>query len=346
MHSVTIEPLLQEIAVSLLSKSAKEHFIPLRFEKLAGDGSPRQFYRLFSAASETLVLVLPAEATTKELAESHSAWLIATHLSTCGVPVPDIYGWDEKSGMLLFEDLGNCRLQDVAHGKDGENQYRQVVKELAKMNCLGGNSFQESWCWDTPCYSKSLMLERESGYFLRAFWQNLLDLAIPAGIEMELDNLAGSIALFSTEFFLHRDFQSRNIMVHQGKPRFIDFQGGRKGPLGYDLASLLYDPYVGLPEPFRREMETVYIAELQRHIDISPENFLVQYRLLACMRTLQIIGAFSWLSSVQKKQFFAQFIGPAVHSLSQQLRMELFSSYPVLRKTVERAVEKVDITNR
>lgn len=337
MYTVTLDPLLEHIVTDLLSQSDKDYFLPLRFEKLAGDGSTRQFFRLFSSTGETIILVIPAEASAKELAESRSAWFIGSHLLRCGAPLPDLYGWDEQTGLLLFEDLGDCRLQDLADSSEGKTLYLQVVQKLARMNCLGGDSFQDSWCWDTPCYNKSLMLEREAGYFLRAFWQGKLGLEIPVGIEAELDDLTSTIASASTEFFLHRDFQSRNIMVHQGIPRFIDFQGGRKGPLGYDLASLLHDPYVGLSESLRRELETRYVAEIQRYIDISADDFLRQYRLLACMRTMQIIGAFSWLSSVQQKKFFAQFIIPAVHSLDKQLKEEAFSSYTVLRKTVEKA---------
>lgn len=330
---------LSATAASLLHAAGKDSFLSLRYKSMAGDGSPRLFFRLAADNGGTLILVLPAEKSSRELAESRSAWLIGKHLHRLGVPVPELYGWDEESGMLLFEDLGDCRLQDIAHTEEGQDVYRDVVRDLARMQCCGVQGFDIDWCWDTPYYDKDLMLERESGYFLRAFWQGILAQDTPYALLEEFDHLTTDVSSFSTQFFLHRDFQSRNIMVADGIPRIIDFQGGRRGPLGYDLASLLNDPYVGIPASFRKELEKVFLLEVQKYTDISEKNFTRQYEQLGCMRSLQIIGAFSWLSTVQKKPFFADFIAPALDTLGHQLKSEALASYPILRNTVEKAAQ-------
>ena len=118
------------------------------------------------------------------------------------------------------------------------------------MQVRGAVSFDPKWCWDTPQYDRMLMLERESGYFLQAFWQDLLGMEEPPGLQEEFFELADRAARIPAGYFLHRDFQSRNIMIHGGEACIIDFQGGRLGPLAYDLASLLIDPYVALPDDF------------------------------------------------------------------------------------------------
>ncbi len=129
------------------------------------------------------VIAAPAGRSSAELAESRSAWKIGKHLRTKGVPVPELYGWDAGSGVLLFEDLGDVRLHDLVvqpasiERSDEEavgDYYRLALGQLANMQFAGADGFDTDWCWDSPRYDVPLMLERESGYFLRAFWQGLL----------------------------------------------------------------------------------------------------------------------------------------------------------------------------
>ncbi len=340
---MTISKEYKEVAEHLLKEAGLSVFIPLTFTQLAGDGSPRQFYRLSSEAStDTLILVIPAKPETAELLESRSAWLIGKHLENCNVPVPKPYSWDEDTGILLFEDLGDYRLQDIAQSEKGSALYREVVTSLAHMQCVSISGFNEAWCWDSPVYDKQLMLERESGYFLRAFWQDFLEQKKPAHLNEEFEALATELADVSTEFFLHRDFQSRNVMVKDNKPRFIDFQGGRKGPVGYDLASLVNDPYTSLSYDFREELVDIYWNELQQFTNLARDQFQKQYTLLACQRNLQILGAFAFLSSVRKKHFFADFISPAIHNLSHLTTSEHLTDFKVLKNTVQKAVSLLE----
>jgi aminoglycoside/choline kinase family phosphotransferase len=318
---------------------------------LTGDGSSRKFWRIAQDDKGLCLAVAPSSTDVKDMAEARAARAIGLHLLQRKVPVPEQYGWSEEYGILLFEDLGDCKLHDyvLTEQKKGENtgsggirsMYGKVVADLAMMQVLGAKGFDLDWCWDTARYDRALMLERESGYFLRAFWQNLLGKEEPSGLQEEFAALADRAAMIPADYFLHRDFQSRNIMLHQGETRFIDFQGGRLGPLGYDLASLLIDPYVSLSEALQDELLELYLDTVEGMISVDRGMFKEEYLFLALQRNLQIVGAFAFLSKQRKKVFFRQFLQPALSSLSILMGRELFSDMEVLRETVRSAVAEL-----
>ena len=317
----------------------------LRITSMSGDGSSRKFWRVASGSKSLCLAVAPPSDAEKDLAEAHAARSIGLHLLHHGVRVPEQYGWDNESGLLLFEDLGDCKLHEFVMEARGKKRlpgtirplYTRVVKDLARMQVRGAEGFDTSWCWDTPRYDKNLMLERESGYFLRAFWKGLLGQEEPQGLQEEFVFLAEKAAAIPAVFFLHRDFQSRNIMIYNNQPCFIDFQGGRPGPLAYDLASLLIDPYVALPDDFQIELLEAYLDELEKLITVDRKKFIEEYLLLALHRNLQIVGAFSFLSTERKKVFFRQYIEPALVSLNKLLDCEIFSDMQVLKKIVSKS---------
>lgn len=320
----------------------------LKVESLDGDGSSRKFWRILQGKERLCLAVAPPSLNERDLAEARAARFIGLHLLHQKVRVPEQYGWDEEHGILLFEDLGDRKLHDCILMMQGRGKeaflaavrpwYQQVIEGLALMQVRGAISFDPKWCWDSPRYDRTLMLERESGYFLRAFWQELLGNDEPGGLQEEFVALADRAARIPSIYFLHRDFQSRNIMIHGGEVCFIDFQGGRQGPLGYDLASLLNDPYAALPDDFQEELQELYLNELEKLIAVDRQGFREEYLLLAVQRSLQIVGAFSFLSHQRNKPFFRQFLRPALVSLGKLLEDALFAAFPVLRKTVASAL--------
>lgn len=318
----------------------------LSITTLSGDGSSRKFWRIVQGGRRIGLVVVPPVADEVNLAEARAARAIGLHLFKQGVRVPEQYGWDEESGTLLFEDFGDTKLHDYVLVQQKlesfipaiRTVYVKIVRELAAMQVKAAKGFDTDWCWDTPSYDQSIMLERESGYFLKAFWQDCLGEKKPLGLQEEFVSIAERAAKIPADFFLHRDFQSRNIMLHDGDPCFIDFQGGRSGPLAYDLASLLIDPYVELPAEFQEELRGEYLDALEQLIVVDRKLFTEEYLLLALQRNLQIVGAFSFLSRRAQKPFFKQFLKPAIYSLSTLLSEEYFSTLPVLRKTVASAV--------
>jgi N-acetylmuramate 1-kinase len=314
---------------------------------LTGDGSQRQFFRVRMTGGRSLVAVFPSGGEFPERGEARSAWLIGRHLFHKGVPVPQPLAFDQDSGLLLFEDLGDIRLYDLVRqnnrfGVELEGYYRQAVHMLVHMQIEGGRGFDASWCWQTPCYDRQLMLERESGYFLQSLCREFLQLDAPdASLQNEFNDIARHAGRAPARFFLHRDFQSRNLMIQEGKVRIIDFQGGRIGPLGYDLASLLIDPYVSLAEEVREFLLEEYLAALRSYIPYDPARFRDEYFHLSLQRSLQALGAFAFLGKRRGKSFFLQFIRPALRSLLILLTRQEQVKYPHLRHLVENCLENL-----
>jgi aminoglycoside/choline kinase family phosphotransferase len=335
----------------MLTQSEAETFITSeRSSKIDSDGSTRRFWRLSRKDSPFCIVASPAGRGSDELAESASAWKIGNHLRQKGVPVPEMYGWDKGSGVLLFEDLGDTRLHDLVARKEISQTplddsvieyYQEVLENLATMQCRGAEGFDESWCWDTARYDSRLMIEKESEYFLRAFWQGLLGHGVDEGVREELRDIARLAGEAPAKFFLHRDFQSRNIMIKDGAVRFIDFQGGRHGPLAYDLASLLIDPYTRLPRGFQDRLAEIYLQAIGSYLEIDETEFKKQFMLLAFQRNMQIVGAFSFLYKVRKKPFFVDFIKPSLISLKNRLEDQLFKDYSLVRTMVNRGLKEL-----
>ncbi|TKB09407.1 aminoglycoside phosphotransferase family protein [Desulforhopalus sp. IMCC35007] len=315
---------------------------------LASDGSTRRFWRFSLEKKALAIAVAPLTPSETECRESRAAWYIGNHLFKNRCAVPELYGWNEESGLLLFEDLGDQRLHGIVAGEDAaepeqvREQYKEVVRQLAAMQVRGGRGFDPSWCWDGGCYDKDVMLKKESGYFLQAFWTDFLGEPVPGGIDEEFVHLAERAAEAPNGYFLHRDFQSRNIMLTDSRPRFIDFQGGRLGPLGYDLASLLIDPYCALSSSLQEDLFDEYLREIKKYIDLDSAVFHEEFTLLALQRNLQIIGAFSFLSRVRRKTFFAKYLKPALEAAEHRMVDPVFSGLPLLKKMVTQGLRCIE----
>jgi hypothetical protein len=323
-------------AVGKLLKEAGFDPAGVNIDLLAGDGSERRFFRVVQQR-RSLILILAQLSAEHGLAESRSTWLIGRHLRRCGVPVPEMYGYDSETGVVACEDLGNDLLHsEISAGQWSEEKlvaiYGQAVELLAHMQVVGARGFKAEWCWQTGTYDRQLMLSRESGYFLESFCRGLLGIsAPPSGLAGEFADLAELASAAPAGFFLHRDFQSRNLMRHNGHLRVIDFQGGRFGPLGYDLASLLIDPYVSLPAYVQEGLLQKYIEVLSGYPEAVASFSGEDYYLLALQRNLQILGAFAFLSEVRGKVFFRAYLAPAALNLNKLLQQPDCRRFPVLR---------------
>jgi aminoglycoside/choline kinase family phosphotransferase len=318
----------------------EEHCLPI-----SSDGSTRRFWRLMRKGQSCCLVVAPAGVSHEELAESRSAWKIGRHLREKGIPVPEIYGWDSNTGVLLFEDLGDMRLHDLITSATNKQtllddrvaaSYHAALENLVAMQCQGTEGFDGSWCWDGQQYDHQLMVEREAGYFLRSFWTGLLGHEVDDRVWPELYEIARLAGEAPANFFLHRDFQSRNIMLKDGFVRFIDFQGGRLGPLGYDLASLLIDPYSSLPLDIQDDLLELYLRLIRNYFAVDEALFKRHYALLAFQRNMQIVGAFSFLYKVRQKLFFMDFIKPSLLSLNNRVDDPLFKDFPLIREIIKR----------
>lgn len=322
----------------LNEKTQHQRGFTIQIEPLQADGSSRQFYRLRGFHAPLLAILPPAEPSEKEMAEAASVYHIGAHLQKCGAATPKIYGWEQKSGLVCMEDLGDLRLYGygLAHANEHKTRvraYEKTVQALARMQVRTAQGFNPAWCWDTPLYDERLMRERESDYFLRAFCSDLLGMSYDReAIQQECHKLAKDAAQAPAVYFLHRDFQSRNVMLTpDGVPHFIDFQGGRIGPLAYDLASLLLDPYANLPKDMQEHLKKVYLQALLQETGYDIKQFHQEYQLLALQRNMQILGAFAFLSQKRHKPFFTRFLSPALQSLLGMLAKHEADEYAGLR---------------
>ena len=262
--------------------------------------------------------------------------------------MPQILDFDEQSGAIVYEDLGDCLLYDIVV-RDGEGDtvrefYQEAVEILAALQVNGKNGFNKEFCWDTTHYDRHLMLERESGYFMEEFCQKYARVTgEPDKLDREFEELADRIERQSVSYLMHRDYQSRNLMITPKGLRVIDFQGARFGPLGYDLASLLNDPYVNLTENFKKDLLNHYLLCLDRHISLDREAFTEEYYHIALQRNLQVLGAYAFLSQERGKVFFRQFMPPALTNLAGLLEGPLAGEYPALSSLTAELMESEEI---
>lgn len=152
-------------------------------------------------------------------------------------------------------------------------------------------------------------------------------------IETEFIRLSESVSQIPNNFLIHRDFQSRNIMIHEGKPYLIDFQGARFGPPTYDLASLVIDPYVNIPINYQFYLIKEYFISIKRFLPYCWEEFLQLFWKTALCRNMQILGAFSFLSIKKNKPFFRKFIPHALAQL-QKILEYLKNDFPLMRRII------------
>ena len=288
------------------------------FERLPGDGSRRIFWRITSQKLDISVIAManpPADDAARR--ENLAYLMIGRHLRSKGAPLPEIHQHDLEKGWFIMEDMGHTNLQDVvSSGEDPLPVYEKVLHHLFRMQTKGVNDFDPKWCCQTERYDRTVMLTYEADYFRDAFLCHYLGLKGEwPELEAAFSHLAEKASRAGCGFFLHRDFQSRNIMLSKGNIGIIDWQGGRLGPLGYDLASLIIDPYTCLTRGQKIEVYQRYLVLIKEHNPEWVESFERYYPYLAIQRNLQILGAFSYLTMVMNKTYFEAYIPEALRTL-------------------------------
>lgn len=296
---------------------------PIHRSRLQGDGSDRQWYRL-TTGRHSLILadhgIRPCRAVRQEV----DAFVdIGRHLRSKGVAVPQIGLFDTFAGLVFLEDLGERHLQDAARQLNTDQLgrlYRRVIDRWLDMALEGAAGFDIAWTCQTTHYDRGVILERECRYFVEAFLHGYMGRsdAYP-DFEEEFQRLADQVQTFGITGFMHRDLQSRNIMIKGTDIHFIDFQGGRLGPLQYDLASLLIDPYVALPPGLQNDLRTYAARAFHERTGMDMVRFQSGVEYCAIARNLQILGAFGYLSRVKGKRYFEAFIPAALKTLQRRL---------------------------
>jgi aminoglycoside/choline kinase family phosphotransferase len=295
---------------------------PCRWQLLQGDGSERSFYRLASQNSSLIVVWSPIEYDHFPN-ENDSFVYMGNHLRRMGIPVPQIFAYWRSSGLTLMEDLGSTHLQEAVESASGDlsRLYHQALELLLNMQVRATQDLDIQYCFDTPVYDPPFIVRRELEYFKQSFLLAALGLKSDFyGLERDFSTLASRASPKEwCSFFVHRDFQSRNLMLKGDVLHVIDFQGARLGPPQYDLAALLLDPYVQLSDSIQRELLAAYSRRFSKAVGVTAEEFVERYPHVALCRNLQVLAAFAFLTKTKLRLHFAQYIVPAWRQLQRLL---------------------------
>ncbi|MFP4307301.1 MAG: sugar phosphate nucleotidyltransferase [Desulfococcaceae bacterium] len=312
---------------------------PVSVSPIPGDASDRRWFRLGRGERTAVLADHGIRETAAGQTEADAFVAIGRHLRQKGVAVPRILAAEPFAGLVAVEDFGTTHLADrVAMARDEDELatlYEGVIHAAAELWVRGREGFDPEWTWQTPRYDRSVALA-EGDYFVEAFLRGVCGRKVsPADFRAEFRRLADRIAETGVEGFLHRDMQSRNILIRpDGRPGFIDFQGGRLGPVQYDLAALLIDPYANLPASLRGRLRNVAAERVAPRFGVSPSAFLDGFPPCALARNLQTLGAFGYLSRAKGKTRFAAYIPPALATLRETLASREAADYPRLAEAV------------
>jgi len=311
-------------------------------ELLPGSGSARRYYRLRSGTTTAL------GAYNHDAAENDAFFSFTDHFQSVGLPVPKIYSIDYDLFIYLLEDLGDETLfsflttikQQSGSPTEISSVYRRVIEFLPKFQITGHQGLDYDRCYPRAAFDRQSMI-----WDLNYFKYYFLKLAkIPfdeQALENDFEVFSGYLSEVPSDFFMYRDFQSRNIMLCDEKLYFIDYQGGRKGALQYDIASLLWDAKADLSIASREELFKYYLLQLAKYIKVDVVPFTQYYFAFVYIRIMQALGAYGYRGFYERKEHFLQSIPFAVNNLKWLLNnAPLQTSTPELIRCLELITEK------
>lgn len=286
------------------------------FQPLPPSGSYRIYYRLQGRRKNAIGVF------NNDLKENRAFIKFSEQFTNLKLNVPSIYLSDPDNNIYLLEDLGDLTLFDLIgkHNHDFSEGgylfriYKKIIEKLPGFQITAAKNIDYSVCYPRREFDKQSMM-----WDLSYFKYYFLKLAkIPFDeqlLENDFHELTNFLLKEDHDYFLYRDFQSRNIMIKDEEPFFIDYQGGRKGALQYDIASLLYDAKADIPESSRRILLGFYIEELKKYIPVDKERFLEFYYGYVLIRVMQAMGAYGFRGFYEKKTHFLQSIPYALNNL-------------------------------
>lgn len=277
--------------------------------------------------------------------ENYAFLYLAKHLKGHGVNVPEVFYKDIDKGIYLQQDLGDKSLFEFVTDQNISKaeilkMYKQVIDQMPVLQYKSAEDLDFSICYPRESFGMQSM-QWDLNYFKYFFLKTTYVPFHEQLLEDEFQKLIEFLLQAPSHFFLFRDFQSRNIMWYQNQPYFIDFQGGRRGALQYDLASLLFESKTNLTNDFRQEILEYYVEVFGKYSFFDRNEFLKYYPAFVLIRLLQAFGAYGYRGIFEKKAFFVQSINPAIDSLSWVSKQEVIkSNFPYLCEVID-SIEKI-----
>ena len=327
-----------------LASLFQAHFgcTPTRITPFTGAGSNRRYIRLETDEQSAIGVIGTS------IQENRAFIYISRHFAALNLPVPKVYAIATDGMRYLQEDLGSRALYDAlaparargfSYEKDDENLLEKTLRALAHIQIEGGKGLDE-----TRLLSPRKMDTRAAMFDLNYFKYMFLRVQdIPFDellLEDDMMQLAKTLCGEVCNTFLYRDFQARNVMLTTtGEPRFIDYQGGRFGPLEYDVASFLWQTSSRYPEVLKERLLEAYLDELSTLRPIDKDRFRERLKNFVLLRTLQVLGAYGLRGIVERKTYFLNSIPTAIDNLQELLTQGVCRSYPYLEETLQRLCE-------
>jgi len=311
---------------------------PATVELLPQSGSARKYYRMTGERT-----VIGCAGT--NLKENKAFFTISRQMRSKGINAPEVYAVSEDGMHYLQEDLGECQLfamlgSSISSGHYGDAEItilRKVIQALPAIQFGTADGLDFGVCFPDNAFNARMLL-----FDLQYFKYDFLKFA---GLEFDeialqddFDTLSADALSEDSTTFMYRDFQARNIMVRDGEPWFIDFQGGRRGPVQYDLASFIWNAGTHFPATLKKELERCYINALKKFVPVDENHFHDRYRTIALIRMLQELGAYGYRGIFERKQIFLDCLSPAQDNLRELLE-ESFPRYPYLDSVLRRVIE-------
>ena len=319
--------------------------MPVNTVRLAGAGSNRAYYRLFDEEGNSVVGVV---GTSRD--ENHAFIYLSEHFTKRQLPVPQILAVSDDGLRYLQTDLGEVSLFDAIRGGreaggrynlDEQELLKRTIRQLPNIQIRGARELDWQNCYPQPEFDEDSVLF-DLNYFKYCFLK-------PSDLDFNELKLEANFRLFAKDLiseqcdsFMYRDFQARNVMLDAGgNPFFIDYQGGRKGPFYYDLASFLWQASARYSNKLRRELVLEYYNALQQYIEVpSVRHFVARLSLFVLFRTLQVLGAYGFRGYFERKKHFLDSIPPAMDNLRALLKLgEDVFPYPYMMDMLRRLTD-------
>jgi aminoglycoside/choline kinase family phosphotransferase len=317
---------------------------PSNIQVLKQSGSSRQYVR-FSDGDTSIIGCY-----NDNIDENEAFFHLTDVFREQDLNVPELIQIDDSRKYYLQTDLGDDLLYDKVINRTGQylssdllDIYKSVLVKLVEFQTVSSKNIDSSKFYPVQSFNRESIswdLEYFKYYFLKLNDISFNDRDLHNDFETLIDHVLND----NTSFFMYRDFQSRNIMLKDGEPWFIDYQGGRRGPLTYDVASLLYQAKARIADSDRNILLKHYIDVLKSKIDIDEKRFLNYYYPIALIRVLQTLGAYGYRGIYQKKSHFLQSINYALDNLVSLLpNLVALEFVPTLKRCLKELIDKKDL---